>query len=70
VGVGALPNHVQGYGWLDASLAWRIDPRTTLRLEGGNLPDTIRHSTWGSATRLQSAWQDGRQFGVALALKV
>jgi TonB-dependent receptor len=70
VGVGALPNYVQGYGWLDASLAWRIDPRVTLRLEGGNLTDTIRRSNWGGATRPQSAWQNGRQFAVALALKV
>lgn len=70
VGVGAPPNYVQGYGWPDASLAWRIDQRTTLRLEGGDLLDTIRHSTWGSANRPQSTWQDGRQFGVALALKL
>jgi len=70
VGVGALPNYVQGFGWLDASLAWRIDAHTTLRLEGSNLLDTVRHSTWGSATRPQSAWQNGRQFGIALALKV
>ena len=70
VGVGALPNHVQGYGWLDASLAWRIDAHTTLRLEGGNLLDTVRHSNWGSATRPQSVWQNGRQFGIALAMKV
>lgn len=70
VGVGTLPNYVQAYGWLDASLAWRIGPHTTLRLEGGNLLDTVRRSNWGSATRPQSAWQDGRQFGVALALKL
>jgi len=70
VGVGALPNEVQGFGWLDASLAWRIDRHTTLRLEGGNLLDTVRRSTWGSATRPQSTWQNGRQFAVALALKV
>jgi len=70
VGVGALPNYVQGFGWLDASLAWRIDAHTTLRLEGGNLLDTVRHSNWGRATRPQSTWQNGRQFGVALALKV
>jgi TonB-dependent receptor len=70
VGVGALPNYVQGFGWLDASLAWRIDAHTTLRLEGGNLLDTVRHSNWGRATRPQSTWQNGRQFGIALALKV
>jgi TonB-dependent receptor len=70
VGVGALPNYVQGYGWLDASLAWLIDAHATLRLEGGNLLDTVRRSNWGSPTRPQSVWQNGRQFGIALALKV
>lgn len=49
---------------------WRIDAHTTLRLEGSTLLDTVRHSNWGSATRPQSAWQNGRQFGIALALKV
>ena len=70
VGVGALPNVVQGYGWLDASLAWRIDERLTLRIEGSNLLDTLRRSTWGTPTRPQSVWLDGRQVALALALRL
>jgi iron complex outermembrane recepter protein len=70
VGVGALPNVVQGYGWLDASLAWRIDERLTFRIEGSNLLDTLRHSTWGTPTRPQSVWLDGRQVALALALRL
>ncbi|MFL6699089.1 MAG: TonB-dependent receptor [Vitreoscilla sp.] len=70
VGVGALPNVVRGYGWLDASLDWRVDERLTLRLEGGNLLDTQRHSTWGSSTRPQSVWLDGREVAVALTLRL
>lgn len=70
VGVGALPNVVQGYGWLDASLAWRIDERLTFRIEGSNLLNTLRHSTWGTPTRPQSAWLDGRQVTLAFALRL
>lgn len=67
VGVGALPVYTRSYGWLDASVAWRIDERFTVSLEGGNLSRTLRTAYVGAATRPQSAWVNDRQVALALS---
>jgi TonB-dependent receptor len=65
VGVGALPTFMRGYGWLDASAAYRLSDRISLSLEGTNLLRTVRTTYFGVATRPQSAWINDRQIGVA-----
>jgi TonB-dependent receptor len=70
VGVGALPVYTRGYGWLDASLSYRIDDRFSLSLEGTNLLRTVRSAYYGVATRPQSAWINDRQIGLVLVIRL
>jgi TonB-dependent receptor len=70
VGVGALPVYTQAYGWLDASLSWRVDTRVTLTLEGSNLLRTLRRSYYGVPTRPQSAWLNDRQIALVIGLRL
>jgi iron complex outermembrane recepter protein len=66
-GVGAVPIYTQAYGWLDASLAYRIDKKTTLIFEAGNLLRTMRSSYYGAETRPYSSFINDRQFSLALS---
>ncbi|MEO6278691.1 TonB-dependent receptor [Roseateles sp.] len=68
VGLGALQATTRGYGWLDASLRWRISDRLTWSLDGGNLLGTLRRSYFGVETRPQNAWVNDRQIGTSLSL--
>lgn len=61
VGLGALPTYTDSYGWLDASLSYRMSDRVTLTVEGANLLKTMRTSYYGVATRPQHAWLNDRQ---------
>ena len=70
VGIGSLPIYTRGYGWLDASLRWRVSARLTLALEGNNLLNTRRTSYYGVATRPQSAWINDRQIGLGATLRL
>jgi iron complex outermembrane receptor protein len=66
VGVGAVPAYTRGYGWLDASIDWRLSPQLSLTLEGSNLTRTLRSSYFGVPTRPQSALVNDRQFALRL----
>jgi TonB-dependent receptor len=68
-GVGVFPAYTEGYGWLDASLQFRVDERLTVAFEGGNLTRTMRRSNYGSATRPQMALLNDRQFSLGATLR-
>jgi TonB-dependent receptor len=61
VSVGSLPIYTDAYGWLDASVSYRISDRITLSVEGTNLLGTVRNSYYGVKTRPQSALADDTQ---------
>ena len=69
VGVGSLPAYTRGYGWLDASIALRIDPNLTLSIEGGNLTGTLRRSYYGVETRPQDAFVNDRQIALRISAR-
>lgn len=68
VGIGAVPAYTRGYGWVDASVTLRVDERLTLALEGSNLGDTLRQSYYGTPTRPQNAFVNGRQLAIRASL--
>lgn len=68
VGLGALPIYTRGYGWLDASLALRLDGGLTIAVEGVNLLRTVRTAYYGLETRPQNAWVNDRQLSVTATL--
>lgn len=70
VGLGALQATTRAYGWLDASLRWRISDELSWSLDGGNLLGTLRRSYFGVATRPQNAWVNDRQIGTSLSLRL
>lgn len=70
VGLGALQASTRAYGWLDASLRWRVTDHLTWSLDGGNLLGTLRRSDFGADTRPQNAWVNDRQVGTSLSLRV
>jgi TonB-dependent receptor len=70
VGAGSLPIYMRGYGWLDASLTYRLSDRVSLSLEGTNLLRTVRSAYYGVPTRPQSAWLNDRQIGVVAVLRL
>lgn len=69
VGVGAIGSYTRGYGWLDASLAYRIDQRMTVSVEAGNILGTVRRSYYGTPTRPQGAWANDRQLAVSMSVQ-
>jgi iron complex outermembrane receptor protein len=70
VGLGAFQAYTKSYGWLDASLRWRMNDRVTLSLDGGNLLGTVRRSYYGVETRPENAWVNDRQIGISLNVKI
>jgi len=68
-GFGAFPAYTAGYGWLDASLQYRLNERLTVAVEGGNLLRTMRRSYYGSSTRPQAALLNDRQYSVGATLR-
>jgi len=69
VGIGAVPAYTHCYGWLDASIAYHVDPRVTLTFEGGNLTGTLRRSYYGVQTRPQDAFVNDRQLAVRVSVR-
>jgi len=61
VGIGAVPVYTKGYGWLDASLRYKVNEQWTLAIEGNNLLGTLRQAWYGVAERHQSSWLNDRQ---------
>jgi TonB-dependent receptor len=70
VGLGSLQATTRAYGWLDASLRWRITERLSWSLDGGNLLGTLRQSYFGVETRPQNAWVNDRQIGTSLSMRL
>jgi TonB-dependent receptor len=70
VGLGAFQAYTAAYGWLDASLRWRINDRVTGSLDGGNLLGTLRRSYFDVGTRPESAWVNDRQIGISLSVQI
>jgi iron complex outermembrane receptor protein len=70
VGLGTLQATTRAYGWLDASLRWRVSEQLTWSLDGGNLLGTLRRSYFGVETRPQNAWANDRQIGTSLSLRL
>jgi outer membrane receptor protein involved in Fe transport len=69
VGVGAIGSYTRSYGWLDASLGYRIDKRVTVSLEAGNILGTVRRSYYGTPTRPQNAWANDRQLALNMSVQ-
>jgi iron complex outermembrane receptor protein len=69
-GVGIVEAHTRGYGWVDASLDWKINPALTLTLEGANLTRTLRSSYQGAPTRPQHAIVNDRQLALRLGVRL
>ena len=70
VGLGAFQAYTAPYGWLDASLRWRITDRVTWSLDAGNLLGTLRRSYFGVETRPENAWVNDRQIGTSLSVQL
>lgn len=69
VGVGALPIYTKAYGWLDASVGYRISDKISFAIEGQNLLRTMRSSYYGVETRPQSAWINDRQVSATVTIR-
>jgi TonB-dependent receptor len=70
VGVGSLPVYLRGYGWLDASVTYRLSDHVSLALEGTNLLRTVRTAYYGVPTRPQGAWINDRQVGLVAMVRL
>ncbi|MGZ4977456.1 MAG: TonB-dependent receptor [Methylobacter sp.] len=69
VGVGALPVYTHGYGWLDASVGYRVNDHFSFTVEGMNLLNTLRRSYYGVETRPQSVWVNDTQVGATMTVR-
>jgi TonB-dependent receptor len=69
VGVGTLPIYTKAYGWLDASINYRLTPKVSLMLSGSNLLNTVRSSYYGVQTHPQSSWINDLQLSLGLTAR-
>lgn len=69
VSLGPLEAWTHSYGWLDASLRWRVNSRVTLALDGLNLTRTLRRSDFGAASRPQNAFVNDRQLAASVGVQ-
>jgi TonB-dependent receptor len=67
VGVGPIPIYTESYGWLDASVRYRINDQLILGIEGNNLLRTERSSNYSSERRPQRSVIDDRQITISLS---
>jgi hypothetical protein len=67
--IGALPIYTSGYGWLDASVGYRINEHFSFTIEGMNLLNTLRSSYYGVETRPQSVWVNDTQVGATMTVR-
>jgi TonB-dependent receptor len=68
-GVGTLPVYVAPYGWLDASLRYKVNERWSLALDGNNLLNTVRRAYYGVPERHQSSWMNDRQVAISASMR-
>lgn len=69
-GVGPLPVYTRAYGWLDASLTYRLTEKVSVSLEGLNLTRTVRRSYYGTENRPESVWMNDTQIACSVAFKL
>jgi TonB-dependent receptor len=69
VGVGAVPVYTRAYGWLNASLGYRINNHVSVSLEGTNLLGTIRSSFNGVETRPQNTLVNDTQVSFTTSVR-
>lgn len=68
-GIGPVATYVKAYGWLDASLIYRLNDKVSFSLEGLNLTRTVRQSYWGIESRPNSTWINDRQIGATATIR-
>jgi TonB-dependent receptor len=68
VNVGTLPVYTRPYGWLDASMTYRLGA-FSVALEGVNLLQTIRSSEYGGPTHPQNAYLNDVQVSLTVAVR-
>lgn len=61
--------YIKAYGWLDASLSYRVNDRLWFALEGSNLLRTRRSSYYDVPTRPQSSWLNDRQYAATVTVR-
>ncbi|TXT34571.1 MAG: TonB-dependent receptor [Comamonadaceae bacterium] len=69
VGVGSLPIYTQAYGWLDASMSYRVSDKVSVVIAGTNLLRTVRSSYYGVETRPQSSWINDLQLSLGITAR-
>lgn len=69
VSLGPVEAWTRAYGWLDASLRWRMSPRVTWAIDGVNLTRTLRRSDFGAASRPQNAFANDRQLAASVSVQ-
>ncbi len=70
VGIGQVPFYTKAYGWLDASVSYRISDRFTISLEGTNLLNTKRISYFGEPNRPQNIYINDLQVAAVFSFKL
>mgnify|MGYP006217168997 CR=1 FL=1 len=68
--VGRLAYYTDAYGWLDASINYRINDHLTIGLEGSNLLKSKRSSYYGEENRPQNIYINDLQIGLVLTLRM
>ncbi len=69
VGVGTLPGYTNGYGWLDASMGYRINTHFSVSVDAMNLLNTLRSSYYGSQTMPQNVYANDMQIGGTVTVR-
>ena len=69
VGVGALPSYTNSYGWLDASMGYRINTHFSVSVDAMNLLNTLRSSYYGSQTLPQNVYANDMQIGGTMTIR-
>ena len=69
VGIGAVPVYTKAYGWLDASLRYKVSEHISLAFDAMNLLDTRRQSYYGVETRPQNSWLNERLYNAAVTVR-
>lgn len=64
--VGRIPFYTKAYGWMDASISYKVSDKFTVALEGTNLLRTKRISYYGMETLPQNVFINDRQIGLSL----
>ena len=64
------PIYTRAYGWLDASVSYRLTDRVAVAVEGTNLLRTMRSGYYGNANHPQSNLLNDRQISLLVSLRM